>query len=141
MPNYRSGVDGLRLTTLPKGGITFVASTTPKNGIHILTVVLGWMRLVIHICPLCGCYSPDELRGTNLLFLPLSSKKNPYGKSKAKKLSWMKSRLFSYLRRLLYSQQGSQAEPKIQFKSNQESFRSTCQIRHKSWKCTIGGRT
>ncbi len=40
MPNYRSGVDGLRVSNSTKGGITFAASTT-QNGIHMITVVLG----------------------------------------------------------------------------------------------------
>ncbi len=30
MPNYRSGVDGLRVSNSTKGGITFAASTTVK---------------------------------------------------------------------------------------------------------------
>ena len=40
MPNYRTGVDGLRVSNSTKGGITFAASTT-QNGIHMITVVLG----------------------------------------------------------------------------------------------------
>lgn len=40
MPNYRTGVDGLRVSNSSKGGISFAASTT-QNGIHMITVVLG----------------------------------------------------------------------------------------------------
>ena len=40
MPNYRTGVDGLRVSNSSKGGISFASSTT-QNGIHMVTVVLG----------------------------------------------------------------------------------------------------
>lgn len=40
MPNYRTGVDGLRVSNSSKGGISFASSTT-QNGIHMITVVLG----------------------------------------------------------------------------------------------------
>ena len=40
MPNYRTGVDGLRVGNSSKGGISFASSTT-QNGIHMITVVLG----------------------------------------------------------------------------------------------------
>lgn len=40
MSNYRTGVDGLRVSNSSKGGISFASSTT-QNGIHMITVVLG----------------------------------------------------------------------------------------------------
>ena len=40
MPNYRTGVDGLRVSNSSKGGISFASSTT-QNGINMITVVLG----------------------------------------------------------------------------------------------------
>lgn len=67
MPNYRTGVDGLRVSNSTKGGITFAASTT-QNGIHMITVVLGveavdgdpYARFVDH-------FFSDELCGPDLL--------------------------------------------------------------------------
>ncbi len=119
--NYRSGVDGLRVSNT-KGGTTFAASTT-QNGIHMITAALGveaadfpWSMVVFRLLSSITTWS-------ELVSIVVKVKEDLLGK--VRQVLWMGPDCFSCCKRLLYRRkQGSQTEPKVQFKSTQESFQA-----------------
>ena len=126
MPNYRSGVDGLRVSNSTKGGITFAASTT-QNGIHMITVVLGVEA--VDGDPYARFVATSSLMNYVVRTFVSSivvKEGDPYGKSKATIMDGKSETVLAVAKKDFYivEKQGSQAEPKIQFKSNQESFRA-----------------
>jgi len=126
MPNYRSGVDGLRVSNSTKGGITFAASTT-QNGIHMITVVLGVEA--VDGDPYARFVATSSLMNYVVRTFVSSivvKEGDPYGKSKATVMDGKSETVLAVAKKDFYivEKQGSQAEPKIQFKSNQESFRA-----------------
>lgn len=126
MPNYRSGVDGLRVSNSTKGGITFAASTT-QNGIHMITVVLGVEA--VDGDPYARFVATSSLMNYVVRTFVSSivvKEGDPYGKSKATIMDGKSETVLAVAKKDFYivEKQGSQAEPKIQFKSDQESFRA-----------------
>ncbi len=82
----------------------------------MITVVLGWMRLTVILCPLC-ITSSDELRGTNLVSSIVVKRRS--FTEKVRQLSWMEIRdCFSCCKETSYSRKARQSSgTKIQFKS------------------------
>jgi len=126
MPNYRSGVDGLRVSNSTKGGITFAASTT-QNGIHMITVVLGVEA--VDGDPYARFVATSSLMNYVVRTFVSSivvKEGDPYGKSKASVMDGKSETVLAVAKKDFYivEKQGSQAEPKVQFKSTQESFKA-----------------
>ena len=126
MPNYRTGVDGLRVSNSSKGGISFAASTT-QNGIHMITVVLGVEA--VDGDPYARFVATSSLMNYVVRTFVSSivvKEGDPYGKSKATIMDGKSETVLAVAKKDFYlvEKQGSQAEPKIQFKSTQESFKA-----------------
>ena len=124
MPNYRAGVDGLKTGNSDKGGISFVASTN-QNGIRMITVVIG-------VEAIDGDPYARFVATANLMnyvsqnFVPslIVSKGEAYNNSKSTVLDGKKTNATAVAKDdfIVIERQGSQAEPKITFKSSQSSF-------------------
>ena len=124
MPNYRAGVDGLKTGNSEKGGISFVASTN-QNGIRMITVVIG-------VEAIDGDPYARFVATANLMnyvsqnFVPslIVSKGEAYNNSKSTVLDGKKTSATAVAKDdfIVIERQGSQAEPKITFKSSQSSF-------------------
>ena len=126
MPNYRTGVDGLRVSNSSKGGISFASSTT-QNGIHMITVVLGVDA--VDGDPYARFVATSSLMNYVVRTFVSSivvKEGDPYGKSKASVMDGKSETVLAVAKKDFYivEKQGSQAEPKIQFKSTQESFKA-----------------
>ena len=124
MPNYRAGVDGLKTGNSDKGGISFVASTN-QNGIRMITVVIG-------VEAIDGDPYARFVATANLMnyvsqnFVPslIVSKGEAYNNSKSTVHDGKKTNATAVAKDdfIVIERQGSQAEPKITFKSSQASF-------------------
>ena len=126
MPNYRSGVDGLRVSNSTKGGITFAASTT-QNGIHIITVVLGVEA--VDGDPYARFVATSSLMNYVVRTFVSSivvKKGDTYGKSKVAITDGKFESVSAVAKKDFYVvvKQGNQTEPKIQFKSSQNQFKA-----------------
>ena len=117
-----------------------LAASTTQNGIHMITVVLGVDA--VDGDPYARFVATSSLMNYVVRTFVSSivvKEGDPYGKSKATVMDGKSETVLAVAKKDFYivEKQGSQAEPKIQFKSNQEIIPSTCQIRHKSWKITL----
>ena len=126
MPNYRSGVDGLRVSNSTKGGITFAASTT-QNGIHMITVVLGVEA--VDGDPYARFVATSSLMNYVVRTFVSSivvKKGDTYGKSKVAITDGKFESISAVAKKDFYVvvKQGNQTEPKIQFKSSQNQFKA-----------------
>ena len=126
MPNYRSGVDGLRVSNSTKGGITFAASTT-QNGIHMITVVLGVEA--VDGDPYARFVATSSLMNYVVRTFVSSivvKKGDTYGKSKVAITDGKFESVSAVAKKDFYVvvKQGNQTEPKIQFKSSQNQFKA-----------------
>ena len=124
MPNYRAGVDGLKTGNSEKGGISFVASTN-QNGIRMITVIIGVE--VIDGDPYARFVATANLMnyvGQNFVPSIIVSKGEAYNNSKSTVLDGKKTNATAVAKDdfIVIERQGSQAEPKITFKSSQSSF-------------------
>ena len=126
MPNYRSGVDGLRVSNSTKGGITFAASTT-QNGIHMITVVLGVEA--VDGDPYARFVTTSSLMNyvVRTFYSSIVVKKgDPYGNSKVSIMDGKAQSVSAVAKNDFYvvEKQGNQTEAKIRFKSNQSQFKA-----------------
>ena len=126
MPNYRSGVDGLRVSNSTKGGITFAASTT-QNGIHMITVVLGVEA--VDGDPYARFVATSSLMNYVVRTFVSSivvKRGDTYGKSKVAITDGKFESVSPVAKKDFYVvvKQGNQTEPKIQFKSSQNQFKA-----------------
>ena len=126
MPNYRSGVDGLRVSNSTKGGITFAASTT-QNDIHMITVVLGVEA--VDGDPYARFVATSSLMNYVVRTFVSSivvKRGDPYGKSKVAITDGKFESVSAVAKKDFYVvvKQGNQTEPKIQFKSSQNQFKA-----------------
>ncbi|MCB6703948.1 serine hydrolase [Streptococcus parasanguinis] len=126
MPNYRSGVDGLRVSNSTKGGITFAASTT-QNGIHMITVVLGVEA--VDGDPYARFVATSSLMNYVVRTFVSSivvKRGDTYGKSKVAITDGKFEFVSAVAKKDFYVvvKQGNQTEPKIQFKSSQNQFKA-----------------
>ena len=126
MPNYRSGVDGLRVSNSTKGGITFAASTT-QNGIHMITVVLGVEA--VDGDPYARFVATSSLMNYVVRTFVSSivvKKGDTYGKSKVAIMDGKFESVSAVAKKDFYVvvKQGNQTEPKIQFKSSQNQLKA-----------------
>ena len=126
MPNYRSGVDGLRVSNSTKGGITFAASTT-QNGIHMITVVLGVEA--VDGDPYARFVATSSLMNYVVRTFVSSivvKKGDTYGKSKVAITDGKFESVSAVAKKDFYVvvKQGNQTEPKIQFKSSQNQLKA-----------------
>lgn len=126
MPNYRSGVDGLRVSNSTKGGITFAASTT-QNGIHMITVVLGVEA--VDGDPYARFVTTSSLMNyvVRTFYSSIVVKKgDPYGNSKVSIMDGKAQSVSAVAKKDFYvvEKQGNQTEAKIRFKSNQSQFKA-----------------
>ena len=126
MPNYRSGVDGLRVSNSTKGGITFAASTT-QNGIHMITVVLGVEA--VDGDPYARFVATSSLMNYVVRTFVSSivvKRGDTYGKSKVAITDGKFESVSAVAKKDFYVvvKQGNQTEPKIQFKSSQNQFKA-----------------
>ena len=124
MPNYRAGVDGLKTGNSEKGGISFVASTN-QNGIRMITVVIGVEA--IDGDPYARFVATANLMNyvsQNFVANLIVSKGEAYNNSKSTVLDGKKTSAIAVAKDdfIVIERQGSQAEPKITFKSSQSSF-------------------
>lgn len=124
MPNYRAGVDGLKTGNSEKGGISFVASTN-QNGIRMITVVIGVEA--IDGDPYARFVATANLMNyvsQNFIASMIVSKGEAYNNSKSTVLDGKKTSAIAVAKDdfIVIERQGSQAEPKITFKSSQASF-------------------
>ena len=124
MPNYRAGVDGLKTGNSEKGGISFVASTN-QNGIRMITVIIGVE--VIDGDPYARFVATANLMNyvsQNFVANLIVSKGEAYNNSKSTVLDGKKTSAIAVAKDdfIVIERQGSQAEPKITFKSSQSSF-------------------
>lgn len=126
MPNYRSGVDGLRVSNSTKGGITFAASTT-QNGIHMITVVLGVEA--VDGDPYARFVTTSSLMNyvVRTFYSSIVVKEgDPYGNSKVSIMDGKAQSVSAVAKKDFYvvEKQGNQTEAKIRFKSNQSQFKA-----------------
>ena len=126
MPNYRSGVDGLRVSNSTKGGITFAASTT-QNGIHMITVVLGVEA--VDGDPYARFVATSSLMNyvvRTFVSSIVAKRGDTYGKSKVAITDGKFESISAVAKKDFYVvvKQGNQTEPKIQFKSSQNQFKA-----------------
>ena len=126
MPNYRTGVDGLRVSNSSKGGITFAASTT-QNGIHMITVVLGVEA--VDGDPYARFVTTSSLMNyvVRTFYSSIVVKEgDPYGNSKVSIMDGKSESVSAVAKKDFYvvEKQGNQTEAKIRFKSNQNQFKA-----------------
>ena len=126
MPNYRTGVDGLRVSNSSKGGITFAASTT-QNGIHMITVVLGVEA--VDGDPYARFVTTSSLMNyvVRTFYSSIVVKEgDPYENSKVSIMDGKSESVSAVAKKDFYvvEKQGNQTEAKIRFKSNQNQFKA-----------------
>ena len=115
MPNYRSGVDGLRV------------SNSTKGGIHMITVVLGVEA--VDGDPYARFVATSSLMNYVVRTFVSSivvKRGDTYGKSKVAITDGKFESVSAVAKKDFYVvvKQGNQTEPKIQFKSSQNQFKA-----------------
>ena len=126
MPNYRTGVDGLRVSNTSKGGISFASSTT-QNGIHMITVVLGVDA--IDGDPYARFVATSSLMNYVVLTYISSiiiKEGDPYQNSKVTVQDGKSKTATAVAKKDFYivEKQSNQIEPKIKFDSSQTQFKA-----------------
>lgn len=126
MPNYRTGVDGLRVSNSSKGGISFAASTT-QNGIHMITVVLGVDA--VDGDPYARFVATSSLMNyvvRTYVSSIIIKEGDPYQNSKVSIEDGKSKTAVAVAKKDFYivEKQSNQIEPKIKFDSSQTQFKS-----------------
>lgn len=126
MPNYRTGVDGLRVSNSSKGGISFAASTT-QNGIHMITVVLGVDA--VDGDPYARFVATSSLMNyvvRTYISSIIIKEGDPYQNSKVTVQDGKSKTSTAVAKKDFYivEKQSNQIEPKIKFNSNQTQFKA-----------------
>ena len=126
MPNYRTGVDGLRVSNSSKGGISFAASTT-QNGIHMITVVLGVDA--VDGDPYARFVATSSLMNyvvRTYISSIIIKEGDPYQNSKVTVQDGKSKTATAVAKKDFYivEKQSNQIEPKIKFNSNQTQFKA-----------------
>lgn len=126
MPNYRTGVDGLRVSNSSKGGISFAASTT-QNGIHMITVVLGVDA--VDGDPYARFVATSSLMNyvvRTYVSSIIIKEGDPYQNSKVTVQDGKSKTATAVAKKDFYivEKQSNQIEPKIKFDSNQTQFKA-----------------
>ena len=126
MPNYRTGVDGLRVSNSSKGGISFAASTT-QNGIHMITVVLGVDA--VDGDPYARFVATSSLMNyvvRTYVSSIIIKEGDPYQNSKVTVQDGKSKTVTAVAKKDFYivEKQSNQIEPKIKFDSNQTQFKA-----------------
>lgn len=126
MPNYRTGVDGLRVSNSSKGGISFAASTT-QNGIHMITVVLGVDA--VDGDPYARFVATSSLMNyvvRTYVSSIIIKEGDPYQNSKVTVQDGKSKTATAVAKKDFYivEKQSNQIEPKIKFNSNQTQFKA-----------------
>nr|WP_295348761.1 serine hydrolase [uncultured Streptococcus sp.] len=126
MPNYRTGVDGLRVSNSSKGGISFAASTT-QNGIHMITVVLGVDA--VDGDPYARFVATSSLMNyvvRTYISSIIIKEGDPYQNSKVTVQDGKSKTATAVAKKDFYivEKQSNQIEPKIKFDSNQTQFKA-----------------
>lgn len=126
MPNYRTGVDGLRVSNSSKGGISFAASTT-QNGIHMITVVLGVDA--VDGDPYARFVATSSLMNyvvRTYISSIIIKEGDSYQNSKVTVQDGKSKTATAVAKKDFYivEKQSNQIEPKIKFNSNQTQFKA-----------------
>lgn len=126
MPNYRTGVDGLRVSNSSKGGISFASSTT-QNGIHMITVVLGVDA--VDGDPYARFVATSSLMNyvvRTYISSIIIKEGDPYQNSKVTVQDGKSKTATAVAKKDFYivEKQSNQIEPKIKFDSNQNQFKA-----------------
>lgn len=126
MPNYRTGVDGLRVSNSSKGGISFASSTT-QNGIHMITVVLGVDA--VDRDPYARFVATSSLMNyvvRTYISSIIIKEGDPYQNSKVTVQDGKSKTATAVAKKDFYivEKQSNQIEPKIKFNSNQTQFKA-----------------
>ena len=126
MPNYRTGVDGLRVSNSSKGGISFASSTT-QNGIHMITVVLGVDA--VDGDPYARFVATSSLMNyvvRTYISSIIIKEGDPYQNSKVTVQDGKSKTATAVAKKDFYivEKQSNQIEPKIKFDSNQTQFKA-----------------
>lgn len=126
MPNYRTGVDGLRVSNSSKGGISFASSTT-QNGIHMITVVLGVDALDGD--PYARFVATSSLMNyvvRTYISSIIIKEGDPYQNSKVTVQDGKSKTATAVAKKDFYivEKQSNQIEPKIKFDSSQTQFKA-----------------
>ena len=126
MPNYRTGVDGLRVSNSSKGGISFAASTT-QNGIHMITVVLGVDA--VDGDPYARFVATSSLMNyvvRTYISSIIIKEGDPYQNSKVTVQDGKSKTATAVAKKDFYivEKQSNQIEPKIKFDSSQTQFKA-----------------
>jgi D-alanyl-D-alanine carboxypeptidase (penicillin-binding protein 5/6) len=126
MPNYRTGVDGLRVSNSSKGGISFAASTT-QNGIHMITVVLGVDA--VDGDPYARFVATSSLMNyvvRTYVSSIIIKEGDPYQNSKVSIEDGKSKTAVAVSKKDFYivEKQSNQIEPKIKFDSSQTQFKA-----------------
>lgn len=126
MPNYRTGVDGLRVSNSSKGGISFASSTT-QNGIHMITVVLGVDA--VDGDPYARFVATSSLMNyvvRTYISSIIIKEGDPYQNSKVTVQDGKSKTATAVAKKDFYivEKQSNQIEPKIKFNSNQTQFKA-----------------
>lgn len=126
MPNYRTGVDGLRVSNTSKGGISFASSTT-QNGIHMITVVLGVDA--IDGDPYARFVATSSLMNyvvRTYISSIIIKEGDPYQNSKVTVQDGKSKTATAVAKKDFYivEKQSNQIEPKIKFDSSQTQFKA-----------------
>lgn len=126
MPNYRTGVDGLRVSNSSKGGISFASSTT-QNGIHMITVVLGVDA--VDGDPYARFVATSSLMNyvvRTYISSIIIKEGDPYQNSKVTVQDGKSKTATAVAKKDFYivEKQSNQIEPKIKFDSSQTQFKA-----------------
>lgn len=126
MPNYRTGVDGLRVSNSSKGGISFASSTT-QNGIHMITVVLGVDA--VDGDPYARFVATSSLMNyvvRTYISSIIIKEGDPYQNSKVSIEDGKSKTAVAVAKKDFYivEKQSNQIEPKIKFDSSQTQFKA-----------------
>lgn len=125
MPNYRTGVDGLRVSNSSKGGISFASSTT-QNGIHMITVVLGVDA--VDGDPYARFVATSSLMNyvVRTYISSIIKEGDSYQNSKVTVQDGKSKTATAVAKKDFYivEKQSNQIEPKIKFDSNQTQFKA-----------------
>lgn len=126
MPNYRTGVDGLRVSNSSKGGISFASSTT-QNGIHMITVVLGVDA--VDGDPYARFVATSSLMNyvvRTYISSIIIKEGDPYQNSKVTVQDGKSKTATAVAKKDFYivEKQSNQIESKIKFNSNQTQFKA-----------------
>lgn len=126
MPNYRTGVDGLRVSNSSKGGISFASSTT-QNGIHMITVVLGVDA--VDGDPYARFVATSSLMNyvvRTYISSIIIKEGDPYQNIKVTVQDGKSKTATAVAKKDFYivEKQSNQIEPKIKFDSNQTQFKA-----------------